>query len=72
MDKSQKDEYLGNPLRCPYCKSYGIILCGNHMQGDTTGSLHGIMKCGDCDQIWIDDFKLIGVYSEEEYSIKNN
>lgn len=68
MTPEQKEAYLKNPRLCPYCQSPDITAGDHHGEGDFGDPhvIYCIMTCDDCSKLWMDQFRLVGVQSEEE------
>lgn len=54
----QKQQYLKNPSRCPYCGSGDII--GGHIEVDSAEAWQTI-ECEDCLRSWNDIYTLTNI-----------
>jgi hypothetical protein len=59
VTEEQKQQYLKNDSRCPFCGSKNIDAYGD-WHTDTSIAWRAV-SCEDCDQTWYDQYTLTGV-----------
>lgn len=62
LTPEQREQYLKNPNRCPFCRSENIS--GGEWQYSNNRCYQSII-CGDCEKEWTDTYTLTDVTEEE-------
>lgn len=57
LTNAQRSAYFGNPQACPFCKSTRIQSEGTRSGADGS-SLTQLIQCDDCDEVWVDIYRL--------------